>query len=206
MKINELVTPSLGKPTTAAKPPGTMSKVMNKFAQAGGAVKTAVGAGNAALNKFMTAPKDTDAAKDSFASKLGGALSSMNKGAGVKDYSKTGVTKDDLNTFVGSLMQSKPRDPNFEKELAADIKTRLENPQDGSSKTRIVKKIKDFLGKFQNITHGDFNTQFASVLKSLDIKPTEFDEPKQTTTTTASGTAAKPPGTSSILKPTGQPF
>lgn len=195
MKINELVTPSLGKPTTAAKPPGTMSKVMNKFAQAGGAVKTAVGAGTAAVNKFMTAPKDTDAAKDSFASKLGGALSSMNKGAGVKDYSRTGVTKDDLNMFVGSLMQSKPDDPNFEKELAAAIKTRLENPQDNDSKNKIVDKIKTFLGNFQNITHGDFNTQFASVLKSLNIKPTEFEKPK-----------AAAPGTSSILKPTGQPF
>ena len=177
MKINELVTPSLGKPT-AAKPPGTMGKVMNKFAQAGGAVKTAVGAANTAVNKFMTAPKDTDAAKDSFASKLGGALGSMNKGAGVKDYSKTGVTKDDLNMFVGSLMQSAPGDASFEKELSAAIKDRLENPQDNTSKTKIVKKINDFLEKFQNITHGDFNTQFTSVLKSLNIKPTEFKDPK----------------------------
>ena len=179
MKINELVTPSLGKPA-AAKPPGTMGKVMNKFAQAGGAVKTAVGAANTAVNKFMTAPKDTDAAKDSFASKLGGALGSMNKGAGVKDYSRTGVTKDDLNMFVGSLMQSAPGDASFEKELSAAIKDRLENPQDNTStsKTKIVKKINDFLEKFQNITHGDFNTQFASVLKSLNIKPTEFKDPK----------------------------
>lgn len=179
MKINELVTPSLGKPA-AAKPPGTMGKVMNKFAQAGGAVKTAVGAANTAVNKFMTAPKDTDAAKDSFASKLGGALGSMNKGAGVKDYSRTGVTKDDLNMFVGSLMQSAPGDASFEKELSAAIKDRLENPQDNTStsKTKIVKKINDFLEKFQNITHGDFNTQFTSVLKSLNIKPTEFKDPK----------------------------
>jgi hypothetical protein len=126
----------------------------------------------------MTAPKDTDAAKDSFASKLGGALGSMNKGAGVKDYSKTGVTKDDLNMFVGSLMQSAPGDASFEKELSAAIKDRLENPQDNTAKTKIVKKINDFLEKFQNITHGDFNTQFTSVLKSLNIKPTEFKDPK----------------------------
>jgi hypothetical protein len=202
MKINELVTPSLGKPTTAAKPPGTMGKVMNKFAQAGGAVKTAVGAANTAVNKFMTAPKDTDAAKDSFASKLGGALASMNKGAGVKDYSKTGVTKDDLNMFVGSLMQSEPGNANFEKELSAEIKARLDNPQDNTSKNKIADKITNFLGKMTNITHGDFNTQFASVLKSLNIKPTDFRDPKEKTP----GTAAKPPGTSSILKPTGQPF
>ena len=184
MKINELVTPSLGKPTTA-KPPGTMGKVMNKFAQAGGAVKTAVGAANTAVNKFMTAPKDTDAAKDSFASKLGGALGSMNKGAGVKDYSKTAVSKDDLNMFVGSLMQSKPGDASFEKELSAAIKDRLENPQDTTAKTKIVKKIRNFLGKMTNITHGDFNTQFSSVLKSLNIKPTDFNDPKEKTPGTA---------------------
>ena len=184
MKINELVTPSLGKPA-AAKPPGTMGKVMNKFAQAGGAVKTAVGAANTAVNKFMTAPKDTDAAKDSFASKLGGALGSMNKGAGVKDYSRTGVTKDDLNMFVGSLMQSAPGDASFEKELSAAIKDRLENPQDTTAKTKIVKKIRNFLGKMTNITHGDFNTQFSSVLKSLNIKPTDFNDPKEKTPGTA---------------------
>ena len=184
MKINELVTPSLGKPTTA-KPPGTMGKVMNKFAQAGGAVKTAVGAANTAVNKFMTAPKDTDAAKDSFASKLGGALGSMNKGAGVKDYSKTAVSKDDLNMFVGSMMQSKPKDAGFEKELSAAIKTRLENPSDGSAKKYITTSIEDFLGKMTNITHGDFNTQFSSVLKSLNIKPTEFKDPKEKTPGTA---------------------
>ena len=197
MKINELVTPSLGKPTTA-KPPGTMGKVMNKFAQAGGAVKTAVGAANTAVNKFMTAPKDTDAAKDSFASKLGGALGSMNKGAGVKDYSKTAVSKDDLNMFVGSLMQSKPKDAGFEKELSAAIKTRLENPSDGSAKNTITTSIEDFLRKMTNITHGDFNTQFSSVLKSLNIKPNEFEDPKVPATT--------PPGQSSILQKSGKPF
>jgi hypothetical protein len=194
MKINELVTPSLGKTNTAAKPPGTMSKVMNKFAQAGGAVKTAVGAASTAVNKFLTAPKDTDAAKDSFASKLGGALASMNKGAGVKDYSKTGTTKDDLNIFVGSLMQSKPDDANFEKELSAAIKSRLENPQDTTAKTIIVKKISDFLGKFQNISHGDFNTQFTSVLKSLNIKPTEFKDPKVTAPSSVNPSQPKLPG------------
>ena len=202
MKINELVTPSLGKPTTA-KPPGTMGKVMNKFAQAGGAVKTAVGAANTAVNKFMTAPKDTDAAKDSFASKLGGALGSMNKGAGVKDYSRTGVTKDDLNMFVGSLMQSKPKDAGFEKELSAAIKTRLENPSDGSAKDTITTSIEDFLGKMTNITHGDFNTQFSSVLKSLNIKPNEFEDPKVPATAAPKTT---PPGQSSILQKSGKPF
>jgi len=181
MKINELVTPSLGKPT-AAKPPGTMGKVMNKF---------------------MTAPKDTDAAKDSFASKLGGALGSMNKGAGVKDYSKIGVTKDDLNMFVGSMMQSKPKDAGFEKELSAAIKTRLENPSDGSAKNTIITSIEDFLRKMTNITHGDFNTQFSSVLKSLNIKPNEFEDPKVPATAAPKTT---PPGQSSILQKSGKPF
>jgi hypothetical protein len=182
MKINELVTPRLGTAASAAaKPPGTMGKVMNKFAQAGSAVKTAVGSANTAVNKFMTAPKDTDAAKDSFTSKLGGALASMNKGAGVKDYSKTGVSKDDLNMFVGSLMQSKPDDANFEPELSAAIKSRLENPSDATAKATITKSITNFLGKMDNITHGDVNTQFASVLKSLNIKPTDFKDPKTKT-------------------------
>ena len=36
-----------------------------------------------------------------------------------------------------------------------------------------------------NITHGDFNTQFSSVLKSLNIKPTEFKDPKEKTPGTA---------------------
>jgi hypothetical protein len=75
-------------------------------------------------------------------------------------------------------MQSAPGDASFEKELSAAIKDRLENPQDNTAKTKIVKKINDFLEKFQNITHGDFNTQFTSVLKSLNIKPTEFEDPK----------------------------
>ena len=184
MKINELVTPSLGKPT-AAKPPSTMGKVMNKFAQAGGAVKTAANNANTAVNKFMTAPQDTDAAKDSLANKLGGALDSFNKGPGVGTVNKTAVSKDDLNMFVGSLMQSKTDDTSFEPKLAAAIKKRLENPQDATAKATITKSITNFLGKMDNITHGDVNTQFASVLKSLNIKPTDFHDPK-----------TKPPGTS----------
>ncbi len=184
MKINELVTPSLGKPA-AAKPPGTMNKVMNKFASAAGAVKTGVQAANTAVNKFMTAPKDTDAAKDSFASKLGGALGSMNKGAGVKDYNRSAVTKDDLNMFVGSLMQSEPDNAGFEKDLSDAIKSRLENPQDTDAKLNITNKIIKFLGKFKNISHGDFNTQFSSVLKSLNIKPTDFRPKTQSPSSTA---------------------
>ena len=79
----------------------------------------------------------------------------------------------------------------------------MENPSDDSAKNTITKSITDFLRKMTDITHGDVNTQFSSVLKSLNIKPNEFKDPKVPATAAPKTT---PPGQSSILQKSGNPF
>jgi hypothetical protein len=194
MKINELVTPSLGKPT-AATPPGTaakpnaMSKVMNKFTPAN--IKQGV-------QNFLTGkPK---AGQSDWRSKIGGALASLNKGAGVKDYNKPNIDTEKFNSFLGLLIKDFP---NKEQEITQQIKNILNNQgKDQDSKVQMVQHIINFREKNPGVTLGDFNTEFRDVLDKLDIKPQEIkmagdDE---------DATAAKPPGTSTILKPTGKPF
>ena len=186
MKINELVTPSLGKPT-AATPPGTaakpnaMSKVMNKFTPAN--IKQGV-------QNFLTGkPK---AGQSDWRSKIGGALASLNKGAGVKDYNKPNIDTEKFNSFLGLLIKDFP---NKEQEITQQIKNILNNQgKDQDSKLAMVQHIKNFREKNPGVTLGDFNTEFRDVLDKLDIKPQEIkiagdDE---------DATATKPPGTSAI--------
>lgn len=183
MKINELIPPSLGKPT-AATPPGTaakpnaMSKVMNKFTPAN--IKQGV-------QNFLTGkPK---AGQSDWRSKIGGALASLNKGAGVKDYNKPNIDTEKFNSFLGLLIKDFP---NKEQEITQQIKNILNNQgKDQDSKVKMVKHITNFREKNPGVTLGDFNTEFRDVLDKLDIKPQEIkiagdDE---------DATAVKPPGT-----------
>lgn len=166
-------------------------KVMNKFAQAGGAVKQTV-------QNFLTG-KPT-AGQSDWRSKIGGALASLNKGAGVKDYNKPNIDTEKFNSFLGLLIKDFP---NKEQEVTQQIKNILNNQgKDQDSKMAVVQHIKNFREKNPGVTLGDFNTEFRDVLDKLDIKPQEIKMAGDDEDTTA----AKPPGTSPILKPTGKPF
>lgn len=155
-------------------------KVMNKFAQAGGAVKQTV-------QNFLTG-KPT-AGQSDWRSKIGGALASLNKGAGVKDYNKSNIDTEKFNSFLGLLIKDFP---NKEQEITQQIKNILNNQgKDQDSKQKVVKHITNFREKNPGVTLGDFNTEFRDVLNKLDIKPQEIkiagdDE---------DATVAKPPGT-----------
>jgi hypothetical protein len=190
MKIRELVTPSLGK-TSAATPPGTMGKVMNKFQSAGTAIKTAATNTNTAINKYMTAPIGK---ASTLSSKLGKTLAGLNKGAGVANYSQD-VDKSALNDFVSVLIQT-PSGKTDEPELVQSIKNILDNPADTASKGKVIDYIKNFRTQNAGTSHADFNTQFRSLLTKLDIKPDEFKLPRDNDAKPSAPTAAKPPVTS----------
>ena len=192
MKIKELVTPSLSKPSTppgTATKPNVMSKVMNKFTPAN--IKQGV-------QNFLTG--NPTPGQSDWRSKIGGALASFNKGAGVKDYGRPTIDKEKFNSFLGLLIKDHP---NKEQEISQQIKNILNNQgKDQDSKLAMVKHIKNFREKNPGVTLGDFNTEFRDVLNKLDIKPQEIKMAGDDET----AAAAKPPGTSAILKPTGKPF
>lgn len=200
MKIRELVTPSLGK-TSAATPPGTMGKVMNKFQSAASTVKTSVGTANTAINKYMTAPIGK---VSTLSSKLGKTLAGLNKGAGVASYSQD-VDKSALNDFVSVLIQTDSGKAD-EPELVQSIKNILDNPADTASKNNVIDKIKKFRTQNVGTSHSDFNTQFRSLLTKLDIKPDEFKLPRDNQSEPTEPTASTATGKSTILQKSGKPF
>jgi hypothetical protein len=170
-------------------------KVMNKFAQAGGAVKQTV-------QNFLTGKPA--AGQSDWRSKIGGTLASLNKGAGVKDYSRSTIDTEKFNSFLGLLIKDFP---SKEQEITQQIKNSLNNQgKDEASRKAILQHIKNFREKNPGVTLGDFNTEFRDVLNKLNVKPQEIKMAGDDDAVTATTGTAKTPGTSTILKPTGQPF
>lgn len=177
MKIHEIVSEA---------PVG--QKVMNKFA----GIKQGV-------QNFLTGKPA--AGQSDWRSKIGGALASLNKGAGVKDYGRPTIDTEKFNSLLGLLIKDFP---DKEQEITQQIKNVLNKGKDEASKRDLVQHIKNFREKNPGVTLGDLNTDFRDVFKKLDITPQEIRMPGDEETTTTP--AAKTPGTSTILKPTGQPF
>jgi hypothetical protein len=191
MKINQIISEAPAAPAAAAQSatqPQTTPQ--QTFGQKVGQ----------SVNNFLY--KKSQPGKIDYRSKIGGVLSKIGSGAGVKDYNKPSVDSEKFNDFLALLSRDLP---DYEQnDIEKNIKNILDKGSDAVSKQKVLVYIKKFFKANAGVTLSDFNTQFRSVLDKMNIKPTEITVPQQSAkpTTAATGTTSA----STILSPSGKPF
>jgi hypothetical protein len=191
MKINQIISEAPAAPAAAAQSatqPQTTPQ--QTFGQKVGQ----------SVNNFLY--KKSQPGKIDYRSKIGGVLSKIGSGAGVKDYNKPSVDSEKFNDFLALL--SKGLTDYEQDHIEKNMKNILDKGGDETSKRKILPFINNFFKANPGVTLADFNTQFRSVLDKMNIKPAEIKVPQQsaTPTTAATGTTSA----STILSPSGKPF
>lgn len=198
MKIREIVSEA---------PVG--QKVMNKFAAPNNLAYKAgqqVGKIGSAIGNFFTAQPQKG--QTSLSGVIGGALDDLNKGAKPVDFNKKGLDSDALNDFASLLVNADKDNKDIVPAMKRALERNPNSPVDLNDKKIIVNAIEK-LSKTPGLKFdkGDFNTDYQAILKQLQITPNDLPNDAINTPPPETSTAtAKPPGTSTILKPTGKPF
>ena len=171
MKINEVVTPSLGKPTTT-KPPGTMGKVMNKFAQAGGAVKQAVqdfpASAKQGIQNFLNKPDNI--------STLATDISTIGGGPGLKDYTKADKQDDSkfqdlLNILGHESLKGKVDHNAVTNAMMAMYQSDKQNPQERQT---FINAVKELVKTHNKIKPDALFKEYLPVFKRFQITQQEI--------------------------------